>query len=223
MIRRRLFAVAFAGALLAVVLIAGGTYLARPRRLPPPPTYSFATAPELFRSPKVNCAMIADAVNHFVGLGKSAGMAELRGLASNSIGDEYGSERVGYVCRVLFIPKGPEPLRPPLFGALGLPYESMPEKDWPLFPLASSGSSYFVLGFGRNLGGLPEGPLHYINYCEQTGTFRTSKVPVPTRAQALADAEALHNSHAWKAAKWRSAQQVETWGTVRRQAERTPP
>ena len=170
--------------------------------------------------------MIADAVNHFVALGKSAGLAELRGLASirNSAGDVDGFERSGYVCRILFLPKGSEPLREPAFGALdNLPYKTMPEKDWPSFPLASSGSCYFVLSDRYTLGGLREDPLHYIDDCEQNGTYRTTKVPVPSRAEALKDAKGLRNSPAWKAAKWPEVWEENTWMAIQRQAELTPP
>ena len=169
--------------------------------------------------------MMAEAVNHFVALGHGAALKELRGLASirNSAGEVAGYERFGYVCRILFLPQGSEPLREPGFGGLPLPYDSMPEKDWPLLPLASSGSSYFILSDRYSLGGIREDPLHYIDYCEQNGTFRTAKVPVPTRAQALADAESLHSSPAWKAVTWRYREEEEAWKAIQRQAELTPP
>lgn len=170
--------------------------------------------------------MIAEAANHFIALGKRDGLAELRGLASirNSAGFVDGYDRFGYLCRILFLPRESKSLREPAFGVLNsLPYASMTEKDWPLFPVALSGSSYFVLGEGYVIGGFPEYPLQYIDYCDRNGTFRTTKVPVPTRAQALADAEALSNSPAWKAAKWQWQQEEDTWSYVQRQAEHTPP
>lgn len=225
--RRRLIVSLIVVALLVVALVA--------RRLrivtPPPPTpapvspVSLGSAPEFFRSPQMNCAMIAEAVNHFVALGKRDGLAELRGLASvrNSAGYVDGYDRFGYVCRILFLPRDSEPLREPRFGGLGLPDELTANKDWPLFPVALSGSSYFVLGEGYTLGGFPEYPLQYIDYCDQNGTFRTTKVPIPTKSQALADAEALRNSPAWKAAKWRWQQEKGTWGYIHRQAAHTPP
>ena len=145
-------------------------------------------------------------------------MASIR----NSAGEADGYERFGYVCRILFLPQGSEPLREPGFGGLPLPYDSMPEKDWPLLPLASSGSSYFILSDRYSLGGIREDPLHYIDYCEQNGTFRTTTVPVPTKAQALADAAALHSSPVWKAVNWRHTDDA-VWEAVQRQAELTPP
>src|SRR5262245_17297852 len=44
------------------------------------------------------------------------------------------NERVGWLCRLVFEPKNDEPLRPPRFGRLSLPYESMRISDWPQFP-----------------------------------------------------------------------------------------
>ena len=52
------------------------------------------------------------------------------------------------MCRVLFEPKGQDSLRQPMYGALDLPWNSMPLTKWPLYPVALSGSSYFVLSDG---------------------------------------------------------------------------
>ena len=121
--------------------------------------------------------MIAEAVNHFVALGKRDGLAELRGLASirNSAGYVDGYDRFGYVCRILFLPKESEPLREPAFGRLDdLPWELTADKDWPLFPVAVWGSSYFVLDERYNIGEFHEYKLNDIDDCDPNGTFHTT-------------------------------------------------
>ena len=119
-----------------------------------------ADAPKLFRERPFNAATLAIAVNHFVAVGQEAAIKELAelGTAEPLRDGVYPAERVGWMCRVLFEPKGHEPLRPPMYGALQLPYKSMPLAKWPLFPVALSGSSYFVLSEGYLLKGEAEDP-----------------------------------------------------------------
>jgi hypothetical protein len=163
-------------------------------------------------------------VNHFVALGEDAAVEELMALsARREVIDPLGRsinlhERIGWVCRVLFAPKGQKSLRPPLYGRLvRLPYDTMAQlESWPLFPLALSGSTYFVLSDssqGFAIGGFPEPAQHYITYCREIGTFRRKPVKVPGREQALKDFAALRWSKAWKAIGWpgKSAKENETW------------
>ena len=169
-----------------------------------------AETPKLFREKPFTCAVLAEAANHFVALGEKPAIKELEDLTSDWSKDHRGgdfskNERVAWVCRILFQPKEKEPLRQPAFGGLFLPHNSMPLKTWPLFPVASSGKSYFVLSEGYELAGQPEVPKNYLKYCRTDGKFRTERVPIPTRDQALEDLRELRKSDAWKAIKWKDS------------------
>jgi hypothetical protein len=103
--------------------------------------FSQGEVPDLLRDPALNAAILAQAVNHFVALGETAATHELTALASDhdfkrdKTHKEFNlNERVGWVCRILFGPKGSEPLRPPMYGGLGLPFNTMPRTRWPLYP-----------------------------------------------------------------------------------------
>ncbi len=194
-----------------------------------------AETPKLFLARPFTCADLGEATNHFVALGEEAAIKELEGLTSDWEKDHKPgrfsrNERVGWVCRILFQPKGEEPLRPPGFGGLSLPWESMPLKAWPLYPVAACGKSYFVLSEGYRLRGLAEDPRAYLKYCRAHGKFRTERVPVPTRAQALNDLEGLRESDAWKAIKWTDSGQgfsytfseAWAWRFIEKQANTIP-
>jgi len=175
--------------------------------------------PDLFLTEEYNPAILAKAVNHYVSIGEKASIQELNRLSpdliSESGGDPFAryrrATRIGWVCRILFEPKpGAVPLRQPSYGALSLPYLSMPQNLWPLYPLVRSGSSYLVLADGYLLGGVPENPKDYLRYCRTTGVFRKAPVPVPTKQQALSDTATLWESAPWKAIRWKA----ETQGTT---------
>src|SRR5712675_2414470 len=135
-----------------------------------------SAVPSLFHEKTFTAASFAEAVNYYVAHGEGFTIQELRFLASDTLTDfkrgfSY-NERIGWVCRVLFEPKGVESLRPPGFGALALPYHTMPLRSWPLYPVALSGSTYFILSEGYLLGGHAENPKAYIEYCRTNGIFR---------------------------------------------------
>ncbi len=193
-----------------------------------------AEPPELFRQKSFTAATFAEAVNHFVALGEDVAIRELRSLAIERYKDYGGhdgqwstNERIGWMCRVLFDPKDKQPLHQLLLGAPHLPYRTMPLSNWPRFPVALSGSTYFVLGKGRTLFGVPEDPQEYIDYCRRSGVFRKTQVPVPTRAQALQDAAALRKSKAWRDIKWEDSgedwsygyDEGDAWKFIQEQAE----
>jgi hypothetical protein len=100
-----------------------------------------AELPELFRERSFNAASLAKAVNHFVALGEQSALRELsaigpyhdfeRGIVNKGFSLP---ERVGWVCRILFQPKGHTPLREPAYGGPFLPYLTMPPARWPLCP-----------------------------------------------------------------------------------------
>ena len=187
-----------------------------------------AETPRLFTSSSFNAADLAEAVNHFVVLGEEASVRDLTCLAPDHDYKRDRSqgfsvpERVGWVCRILFTPKGQAPLRSPGYGAHELPWRSMPLSRWPLFPVASSASSFFVLAEGYHVFGSPEEPLEYLAYCRANGRFRTRPVAVPGRAQARRDASALRRSRAWRAINWQDTYgfpENDTWSFIQTQAD----
>lgn len=193
-----------------------------------------AEMPKLFREGAFTCATLAEAADHYVALGEEVAIKELESLIVDWLTDFKGdfsrNERIGWVCRILFQPKGKTPLRPPGFGGHRLPWNSMPLTRWPLYPVAVSGKSFFVLSEGYNLGGSPEDPRHYLKYCRTNGRFRTERVPKPSRLQALKDLGKLHRSEGWKAIKWEDSGQGfsyafredSAWSFIKAQAEKMP-
>jgi hypothetical protein len=192
-----------------------------------------AEMPALFREKSFTCATLAEAVNHYVDLGEEAAIKELESLTSDwltrdhnlsATGDFSRKERLGWVCRLLFQPIGRDPLRPPLFGAFDdLPWnKSMPLRKWPLLPVANSGTSYFVLSEGYLLAGQAEDPTAYLEYCQTRGKFRTERLPIPARAQALKDLTQLRQSKAWKAIQWGETGEEWSWRFIKAQAEDIP-
>ena len=169
---------------------------------------SHAELPQLFRERSFDAASLAAAVNYFIALGEESAVRELSAIAPDHDFKRYLNkgfnlpERVGWVCRILFQPKGNQPLRAPGYGGLELPDLTMPLACWPLYPVAASGSSFFVLSEGYSLFGVPEHPERYLAYCRVEGVFRKQPIPVPTRAQAQKDLLALRQSPEWKAIQW---------------------
>jgi hypothetical protein len=140
------------------------------------------------------------------------------------------NERIGWVCRILFEAKRDEPLREPRFGGLHLPWKSMPLKSWPLYPVACSGSSYFILSEGYQSGGRPEPARDYMEYCRKAGKFRKEPVAMPKRSDAQKDLQKLRDSKEWKAIKWTDSGQGfsymfsedDIWTFIKAQADQTP-
>jgi hypothetical protein len=93
-------------------------------------------------------------------------------------------------------------LRAPAFGVLSLPESTMPIENWPLFPVAVSGSTYIILKQGYTPAGQPEEVKHYIAYCKNNGIFRKTPVPVPTKEQAEKDIANLRQSAQWQVIQW---------------------
>jgi hypothetical protein len=200
-----------------------------------------AEIPKLFREKAFNCATLADAVNHFVGIGEDAAVKELEDLTEveasekgkNHNFDTRGfsiNERVGWVCRILFEPKNGPYLRAPKFGKLGIPEKFMPIDKWPLYPVVLSGSTYFVLSEGyTDDNNKHEDPGHYVEYCRDNGNFRTAMIKITSRAQVLSDADALHQSDPWKAIQWVDDDGFSypmgeqwTWAFIQRQTKPLP-
>jgi hypothetical protein len=173
-----------------------------------------AEVQKLFLQKSFTSANLAEAVNHYVTIGEASTLKELQDLAAqespsaneNFLGKGFSvTERVGWVCRILYEPKGRSPLRAPRFGDLSLPEKSMPAEKWPLFPVAVSGSTYVVLKQGYTPNGTPEDVAHYLAYCKNNGVFRKTPVEVPTKEQAEEDIENLRHSAEWQAIEWQSS------------------
>jgi hypothetical protein len=190
--------------------------------------------PELLREESFTCATLAEAANHYIALGEKAGTEELEShVVDWEVDHREGfsrNERIGWICRIVFQPRSAEPLRSPRYGALSLPWNTMSLANWPLYPLACSGSTYFVLSEGYMLGGVPEDPKSYLEYCRANGEFRTAGVPIPTRVEALKDSGSLRRSEAWQAIKWSDSGQgfsygfseAGAWRFIAAQAENVP-
>lgn len=179
---------------------------------------------------KFGVADFAASANVFIGLGEKEGIKLLesrvtlwgvKGISTN--------ERIGWLCRVLFEPKSPtkdkppkkvmspggvvlvggakkgspaKPIRAPWFGAVSLPYKSMPLSRWPKYPVAVQDDGPFVLAEGLLLAGLPEDPKKYIAHCREHGRFRTTKFAIPNRKTAEAALDAMIGSERWKKIVW---------------------
>ena len=202
-------------------------------------------SPRFFRENAFTSASFAEAVNHFVDIGESATVKELSALAEGrDMTNGFSVKvRIGLVCRVLFQPRRNEPIRPPAdgflmeLGSIGLPEVSSSawtnvNKNWPLYPVALSGSTYFVLNefYSFEGTGQPENPMSYVAYCLQHGVFRRRKIHVPTRQEAGKDAAALRLSPSWRAIKWVDSgpgysfhmNEEAVWNYVENQAKRIP-
>lgn len=177
---------------------------------------AYGEVPLLFTTPNFTSADFAEAVNHFVALGEDGALKELEQLASEGgsyhvyqVGEKEGfyyPERVGWMCRVLFEGRDGQALRSPKFGVLDqLPPSDLMVTNWPQFPVARSGSTYFVLWEGditiSGEIGLDD-PKNYIEYCRQNGVFRQKRITVPAKKKALKDLAALKTSAAWRSIKW---------------------
>lgn len=169
-----------------------------------------AEIPQLFTQKTFTSASLAEAVNHYVALGEAESLKEFDGLAAQERAESHlfggkgfsVTERIGWVCRILYLPKQKSALRAPKFGVLPLPGKSFTEENWPLYPVALSGSTYFVLREGYQPKGAPETIGHYLDYCHDQGVFRTTPVEIPAREEARQDAANLRKSPPWQAIQW---------------------
>jgi hypothetical protein len=196
-----------------------------------------------FREKAFTSESFAEEVNQCISLGEKDAVKELNDLAAED-GKVYTNgfsvnARIGFICRVLFEARGDVPIRPPYYGwldnlgSMGMP-PAFPSSSWtsisrywPLYPVAHSGSTYFVLSEDYSFQGFggPEKSKDYIAYCQVHGVFRKTLLQVPTRAEALRDAAALRTSKSWKAIKWKDGGQgfdEHAWRFIQKQAESIP-
>ncbi len=154
--------------------------------------------------------ILAEAANRLISMGEEMAYHSLDSFLvdcmKNSSGINGQMIRTAWLCRMLYEPKNAEPLRQPLFGALGMvPYQSMPLKEWPQYPLIRWGDCYFALGESYTLFGLPENPREYLEYSRTQGKFRTTLLPVPNKEEIKTQLNLFLQSPLWKSLKWKDA------------------
>ncbi|MEM8671704.1 MAG: hypothetical protein AAGG48_29570 [Planctomycetota bacterium] len=177
------------------------------------------------------CADISRAVNYYVDLGEDATLKEFQSLLQKreQVGRPDLSERIGWLCRILYEPKD-KPMRPPMLGGLMLPHDQMPLDKWPLYPVAKSGSTYCVLSEGYTLAGFPEPMTKYFSYCKKSGSFRTTSVVIPSKKEAIRDINSIRSSQRWTSINWKNSGQgfsytmneAWTWNQIIDQAKSIP-
>jgi hypothetical protein len=163
--------------------------------------------PQIFKVREFNCATLAEAANYYIALGEAEAIQELKALEED-FGESmdrgfYQNGRIGWVCRIIFKGKSGKPLRPPLYGGLLLPRLTMPLERWPLYPVAESDGVFFVLSEGYMLAGVAEQASDYIDYCSATGSFRKTKVEVPTQDEAVKAFNSFKKAKRWTMIKWK--------------------
>jgi len=163
--------------------------------------------PELFTKKQFNAAILAQAANHYIGMGEAEAIKALKALEkdhSKAIDRGFHTnERIGWICRIVFQGTNGKPLRQPMYGGLSLPYLTMPLERWPLYPVAESDGVFFVLSEGYMLAGVAERASDYIAYCSANGDFRKTKVKKPSRNEAVSAFDALKKSNQWTMIKWK--------------------
>jgi hypothetical protein len=104
---------------------------------------------------------------------------------------------------MVFRRSGNAELREPKMGALQLPYETMPLRSWPEFPLVQENGVWFVLAREYTVKGLPESAALYLDYCVLNGVFQTKAYTVPTAESASAALDSLEKSSRWQEIDWK--------------------
>src|SRR5437660_1148629 len=128
-----------------------------------------AEPPRFVRDESFSCKDTADAVNCYVDLGEEKAIRELRATVDDAKPHARPSKRICHLCRILFEPRGEKPLREAALGGLDLPTNTMPSLKWPRFPVAGSGSTFFLLSESYSLSGQAEPPSEYLEYCRTNG------------------------------------------------------
>jgi len=182
-----------------------------------------ADEPEIFQGKQFNAAMMAKAVNHYVAIGEPAAREELARLARRAdqsafqqhwapitfTGQDIAS-RVSWMCLILWPVRPGNESRPPMFGGLYAIEGHVKRESFPLYPVAQSGATYFVLADAYVLGGHPETASHFLADCESHGSFRRQPVAVPTRREAQRDVSMLRQSSGWTAPRMPGSSQ-DSW------------
>ena len=163
--------------------------------------------PLLFRQEKFNAAMLADAVNYYIAIGEKETIHQLTMLDPDPTKDHRGriylTERIDWVCRILFQPKNNKAISVSV-GEIDGPYSAFLYKKWPLYPVIHSGNSYFVMG---PTWVFPEDQFikaAYFGDFQNLGKFRRVSVPIPTQSEAVHDLKLLRRSRTWRMVQWRT-------------------
>ncbi|MFN3192859.1 MAG: hypothetical protein ACE361_20280 [Aureliella sp.] len=110
--------------------------------------------------------------------------------------------RLACISRVLWQNRD-QPIPPPKLGMYGGGVsiegnQSTKPQDWPLFPVAKEGKSYFVVCGGRAGTGISHRlPSDYFKRCQSSGSFLTKETTLPTKKEAEQDAIRLRHSTRW--------------------------
>jgi hypothetical protein len=112
------------------------------------------------------------------------------------------NERIGWLCRVVFVDAATLPVRAPRRGAVALPYLSMPEDKWPHFPLAIHDGCIFVLAEGLQLAGLPEPMSDYFAYLKREAQLSRALYAEPDVDAADRALQRLCESQRWREIRW---------------------
>lgn len=164
-----------------------------------------AEVPDFFTSLEVDTAQLASAVNHFVELGETKAFDALKEIRSRQTfsGKIDGHFRLACICRVLW-QNSDNPIPPPHLGMYGGGVsvgagQSAKLKDWPMFPVAKAGNSYFIVVYDGRFGtGMSRSlPIGYFTQCQTSGSFLTEKISVPAKEDAEIDARQLRQSAHW--------------------------
>ncbi|MEL7500575.1 MAG: hypothetical protein AAFN77_23485 [Planctomycetota bacterium] len=177
--------------------------------------------PKFFTNAKTNSAELASAVNHFVELGEQQSAEVLRGIAdSQTFSNEIDLQfRVACVARIVW-QNARKPVAPPSLGLYGggVTVDSGNQAEWPLFPVAKSGDSYFIVVHGGRGGtGTSANLGSYINKCRANGTFLVKKIKLQTSQQCEADAKSLRQSKRWTTEFPDKSDDETTWNSIRSQ------
>lgn len=166
--------------------------------------------PLIFSQKDFDTVVLANAVNHFVELGETAAVEQLKKIASQ----DFASSKIDLTFRVACVSRilwenDEAPIAAPRLGVYGGGISVDRNKqqglnNWPKYPVAKSGKSFFiVVHSGRGGTGLgPNGGIaKYIDHCQANGTFLATAIPVPNSEESSADLATLLDSERWKNSK----------------------
>ncbi len=112
------------------------------------------------------------------------------------------AERIGWLCRLVFVDAEGRPVRAPMRGGVSLPYLSMPAESWPHFPLAVEGGCIFVLAEGLTLAGFPEPMSDYFTELRKVARKTAVRYAQPSRQECERAFEQLLASARWRSIRW---------------------
>jgi len=165
------------------------------------------SVPRLFTQTDFDTTDLIDAANHFIRLGEARSTNQFEELAAKHQSTEFNiRERIRWVLRIVYSKRNEVPTMyfpdNPIAEApsVGMPWLSISDEEWPLYPLAKQGKTYFVL-YEKNKPPYNMERLEgYLSMYRQVGSFRTERVDQPTAPSQ--DADAFFLSDRWVNLKW---------------------